>query len=136
MSESNKATIRKALDAYNAGDWDGLDDFFDAEYVHHNNAAQLTLAQFKRGAAWLRAGLPDFRISIDDMVAEGDKVAVRITGRGTHRGSLFGESPTSKQVVAHGAIIYRLRGGRVVEDWESLDEADLRRQVEGDAEAR
>ena len=131
MSESNKAVVRSALEAYNAADWDGLDAFFDDEYVHHNNADQLSLAQFKRGAAWLRVGMPDFRISIDDMVAEDDKVAIRMTGRGTHLGSLFGEAPTSKQITVYGAVLYRLRAGKVVEDWESLDEGHLRRQVEG-----
>ena len=133
MSESNKELIRRALDVYNAADWDGLDDYFDASYVHHSNADTLTLAQFKRGAAWLRVGMPDFRISIDDMVAEADKVAIRITGRGTHLGSLFGESPTSRPITVYGSILYRLPDGRVAEDWESLDEGHLRRQVEKSA---
>ena len=133
MSESNKAVIRRALNAYNAADWDGLDDFFQTEYVHHNNADRLTLGQFKQGAAWLRVGMPDFEISIDEMVAEGDMVAIRITGRGTHLASLFGEAPTSKAITVYGAILYRLREGRVAEDWESLDEGHLRRQVQGDA---
>ena len=134
MSGSNKEVIRQALAAYNAADWDGLDTFFDPEYVHHNNADDLSLAQFKRGAAWLRQGFPDFRISIEDMVAEADKVAIRMTGRGTHLGSLSGESPTSRTVTVYGAVLYRLDKGRVVEDWESLDEGHLRRQIEPDAE--
>jgi predicted ester cyclase len=136
MSESNKAVIRKALEAYNAADWDGFDAFFEPEYVHHNNADALTLAQFKRGAAWLRVGMPDFQISIEDMVSEADRVAVRITGRGTHRGSLFGETPTSRPITVYGAVLYRLREGKVAEDWESLDESQLRAQVEADGEQR
>ena len=97
--------------------------------LHHNNADSLTLAQFKRGAAWFRAGMPDFHITIDDMVAEADRVAVRFTGRGTHLGSLFGEDPTSKSITVYGSVIYRLRDGRVVKDWETLDEHHLRQQV-------
>lgn len=134
MSESNKAIIRQALETYNAADWDGLDAFFDADYVHHNNADNLTLAEFKRGAAWFRVGMPDFQISINDMVAEADRVAIRITGRGTHLGSLFGELPTSKSITVYGSVLYQIRDGKVVEDWEALDEHHLRRQVEGDAE--
>jgi len=134
MPESNKEVIRRALGLYNAADWDGLDRYFDANYVHHTNADTLTLAQFKRGAAWFRVGMPDFQISIDDMVAEADKVAIRITGRGTHLGSLFGEAPSSKPITVYGAILYRLVDGRVAEDWESLDEGHLRRQLEGHAD--
>jgi predicted ester cyclase len=136
VPDSNKEIIRQALDTYNAASWDGLDAFFDADYVHHNNGANLTLAQFKRGAAWFRAGMPDFRITIDDMVAEADRVAIRFTGRGTHLGSLFGEAPTSKSITVYGATMYRFRDGRVVEDWETLDEHHLRRQVGAVAEGR
>jgi predicted ester cyclase len=63
------------------------------------------------------------------MVAERDRVAARGVGRGTHLGSMFGEPPTSRPVAMHIIVIYRLQDGRVAEDWEAMDEHDLRRQV-------
>jgi predicted ester cyclase len=129
MSDANKIVVRRLLDLYNAGDWDGIDGLVDPGYVHHNNDLALNLAQFKRGAAWIRGALPDFAIGIEDMVAEGDRVAIRFVGRGTHAGSMYGETPTSKAVALHGQVVYRLADGRVAEDWETMDEHDLMKQI-------
>ena len=129
MSDANKKVVRRLLELYNDADWDGLDDVMSADYTHHNNGASMTLAQFRRGAAWVRAGIPDFHIEIEDVFAEGDRVAARGVGRGTHLGSMFGEKPTSRPVALHITVIYRLLDGRVAEDWETMDEYDLRRQV-------
>jgi predicted ester cyclase len=129
VSEANKMVVRRLLELYNDADWDGLEDVMSADYVHHNNGASMTLAQFKRGAAWVRAGIPDFQIEIEDLVAEGDKVAARGVGRGTHLGSMFGEAPTSRAIALHIAMIYRLQDGRIMEDWEAMDEYDLRSQI-------
>jgi steroid delta-isomerase-like uncharacterized protein len=133
MSDTNRDLLRRLLDRYNDGDLDALDGLVAADYVHHNNAMALSLTQFKRGAAWLRAGIPDFRIDVEDMVAEGDRVAIRFVGRGTHAGSLAGETPTGRAVALHGQAIYRIEDGRVAEDWEVADEADLMKQIAADA---
>jgi len=129
LSDANKDLLRRLLDRYNAGDLDALDNLVCQDYVHHSNAMTLTLAQFKRGAAWLRTGMPDFHLVVEDMVAEGDRVAIRFVGHGTHAGSMYGEAPTGRAVAMHGQVIYRIEDGRVAEDWEAADEHDLRTQV-------
>ncbi len=129
MSGANKKVVRRLLELYNGADWDGLDDVMSADYVHHSNGASMTLAQFKLGAAWVRDGMPDFHIDIEDMVAEADRVAARGVGRGTHLASMFGEVPTSRPIAVHIEVFYRLVDGRVAEDWEAMDEHDLRTQV-------
>lgn len=129
MSEANKAVVRKVLDIYNGGAFDLMDDLIRPDYAHHNNDLTLSRDQFKRGAAWIRKGMPDFRIEIEDMVSEGDKVAIRFVGRGTHLGSMYGETPTSRSIAIHGETIYRLQDGMIVEDWEAMDEHDLMKQV-------
>ena len=129
MSGSNTEVLEHFLAAYNRGDWDRLGEFVRPDYVHHNNEQVLDLAQFKRGAAWIRAGVPDFRIEVEDMVREGDRIAVRFVGRGTHLGSLASETPTSNPVVLHGMTIYRLCDGLIAEDWEAMDEQQLHKQV-------
>jgi predicted ester cyclase len=129
VSESNEDVVRRVYEYYNRGDWDRFDGVVGGAYAHHNNSLTLNLSQFKRGAAWIRAGIPDFRIDIEDMVAGGDKVAVRFVGRGTHLGSLYGETPTSKSIALYGIVIYRVQDGMIAEDWEALDEGDLMKQI-------
>jgi predicted ester cyclase len=122
-------TFDRFLDAYNRADWDALDALVTPGYVHHNNDLELDLAGFKRGAAWIRSGFPDFRIEVADRIAADDRLAVRVVGRGTHTGSLSGEVPTSKPVVVHGIVIYRFHGDLIAEDWEALDEEQFAKQL-------
>jgi steroid delta-isomerase-like uncharacterized protein len=129
MSESNRVVVQQFLDLYNKGAWDQLDRLVGADYIHHNNNSDFNLAQFKRGAVWYRAGIPDFHIVVEDLVTEGDKVAVRFTGHGTHRNSLYGESPTSKPVIVYGMTIYRVGDNTIQEDWETVDEHDFMKQI-------
>jgi len=129
VSEASKALLRRYLDAYNRGAMEELEAIVDPGYVHHSNGDALSLEQFKRGAAWIRAGLPDWRVEVADLFAEGDLAAVRFIGRGSHSASMFGEPPTGKTIVLYGTTVYRFAEGRIAEDWEVMDEMDLRRQV-------
>jgi len=63
------------------------------------------------------------------LLAEADRVAVRFVGRGTHAASMFGEAPSSRDVAWLGTTIFRIADDRIVEDWEVMDEGDLRRQI-------
>lgn len=129
MSEGNKAVLRRYVERYNDRDWDGLRASLAADYVHHSNADPLTADQFVRGAEWIIARIPDFRVEILDLIADGDRVAVRFVGRGTHEASMFGEEPTSRPVAWLGTTVFRLADGLIAEDWEVMDEGDLRRQI-------
>lgn len=79
-------------------------------------------------AAWRRA-FPDWHSTLEEMVAEGDVVAGRWTGRGTHRGELQGIPATGKAVEAPGVVFYRFAGGRIVEFRGHFDIAGLMRQL-------
>ena len=129
MESSQTTTFDRFLDAYNRGDWDAMDRLVTPGYVHHNNELELDLEGFKRGAAWIRSGFPDFRVEAADSIAAGDRLAVRIVGRGTHTGSLSGEPPTSRSVVVHGIVIYRFENDLIAEDWEALDEQQFAKQL-------
>ena len=74
-------------------------------------------------------GIPDLQVTIEELVAEGDKVAVRRSYAGTHRGELLGISPTGKQVRIGGISIFRLAGGKIAEHWEQLDRLALMQQL-------
>ncbi len=132
MLESNKVVIQKFWECYNAADWDQLETLVSKDYIHHNNASQLSIESFRRGAAAVRAALPDYQITIEEMIAEGDKVAVRWIGRGTHLGSFEGEPPTGRPVIAYGALVHRVENGLIAEDWEYMDESYVMRQLSSD----
>ena len=129
MSEANKALLRRYIELYNERAWDELKKLLTDDYVHHSNADELTAAQFVRGAEWIIARIPEFRVEILDLVAEDDRVAVRFVGRGTHAASMFGEAPSSRPVAWLGTTVFTIRDGRIVEDWEVMDEGDLRKQI-------
>jgi predicted ester cyclase len=83
----------------------------------------------KQKWAMYLAGLPDLRVTIEELVAEGDKVAVRRSYAGTHRGELLGVPPTGKQLQLGGISIFRLTGGKIAEHWEQLDRLTLMQQL-------
>ena len=129
MTEANKVLLRRYIELYNDRAWDELRELLTADYVHHSNADELTADQFVGGAEWIIARIPDFRVEILDLIAEADRVAVRFVGRGTHAASMFGEAPSSRDVAWLGTTIFRIADDRIVEDWEVMDEGDLRRQI-------
>lgn len=131
MSAATTALVHTHFDRSSVGDMNQLSSLVAPEYPHHNNAATLTLDQFKRGAAWISEVLPDRILEVVDVdvVAERDRVAVRWVLRGTHLGSGYGEPPSGKTIVLHGQTLLRIEDGRIAEDWEAMDEADLRTQL-------
>jgi steroid delta-isomerase-like uncharacterized protein len=129
VTEANTALLRRYIERYNERAWDSLKELLAADYIHHSNADELSAEQFVRGAEWIIAGIPDFRVEFVDLVAEGDRAVARWLGTGTHATSMFGEAPTSRSVALCGFTMFRFADGRIAEDWEVMDEGDLRRQI-------
>ena len=75
------------------------------------------------------AGFPDYQTIIDDLVAEGDKVAARITMSGTHTGSFMGIPPTGKRISFTGMYVARVDDGKIVEHWGEEDSVSLLQQL-------
>jgi predicted ester cyclase len=76
-----------------------------------------------------RAAFSDAQITVDDQIAEGDKVASRWTGRGTHDGELMGVPPSGRQVTVDGLVVSRVANGKVVEEWVNWDTLGMLQQV-------
>jgi steroid delta-isomerase-like uncharacterized protein len=113
--EENKALIRAHVEAlFNQHRVEQTEEFFTHDYLDHaplpGQAPGLAGAK-QKWTSYLTA-VPDMRATIQDMVAEGDKLAVRWTVQGTHRGELLGIPPTGKPVRFSGISIYRLAAGR------------------------
>ena len=79
--------------------------------------------------AMMRGGFPDIQWTLEEMIAEGDKVAARFTMRGTHQGTFFGVPPTGKPIVAQAINFYRLRGGQIIEERGQPDLLGLLQQI-------
>jgi steroid delta-isomerase-like uncharacterized protein len=130
--ETNKDLIRAYVETiFNQRQVERADELVALDYLDH--AALPGQAPGLQGAkqkwAMYLAGLPDLRVTIEELVAEGDKVAVRRSYAGTHRGELLGIPPTGKQVRLGGISIFRLAEGKIAEQWEQLDRLALLQQL-------
>jgi steroid delta-isomerase-like uncharacterized protein len=131
MSEESKAIIRRAFEAWNAGDLDLFDEILAADYVHRDPAEPdvRSLEDYKRYVSYVHSRYPGLHLAIEDMLAEGDKVAARYTWRVTDTVGREDRPPTSRQVTVTGTAIYRLAGGRIAEIWVNWDELGYYRQL-------
>ena len=128
-ANANVEVVRRFWDAFNRQAWSELDQLTTPDYVHHTNGGNAPLAQFKLGGMRVHRGMNGYLLTIDDAVANGDRVAVRWTARGTHTGSMFGEQPTGRPLTVYGMHIHRLIEGKIAEDWEVIDTGNLRDQI-------
>jgi predicted ester cyclase len=127
-AERNKAVVRGYLEELvNRGDWSRWDSYFGGSVLF--NGRRLTRAELPAVLGFLRRFLPDVQLTIEDQVAEGDRVATRVTFRGTHTGETDGLAPTGKEVEIRGIAIDRLAGGKVVEMWHEADLHGLFRRL-------
>jgi steroid delta-isomerase-like uncharacterized protein len=130
-AEANKALVRRFNEAFNAGDLDGAVAVFARNAVIHNSGAPdpLNLEGFGQLAGVFLAAFPGGKHTIDDMIAEGDRVVARITYRGTHTGDLMGIPPTGKQVTVSAMTIDQIANGKIVETWRLFDQLGMMQQL-------
>lgn len=86
-------------------------------------------------AQQIRNAFPDTEVVVEDAFADGDKVAVRWTATGTHRGEIFGAPPTGKKMQIAGMTIVRIVNGKIVEGWDNWDRLGLLQQIGAYAQA-
>lgn len=132
-AEENKALVRRFLERLRDGWSPGvIEEFFAPSYRRYLNptTAPLTPDGQRARANRLRAAFPDATATLEDILADGDRVAYRLTIRGTHQGAFQGIPPTGKHVTVSFTAIVRIEDGRLVEEWGGLDLFDLRQQIE------
>lgn len=119
--ESNKEVIRRLLAEVDRGNLDVVDAYYAPDYVDRTPSPIRGLAAGREGVrqafALFQGAFPATRHTIEDLVAEGDRVVARISARGMHTGELFGHAPTGRVVTLTGITIYRLANGQIVERW-------------------
>ena len=131
MSEENKAVYRKLVDGMNSGNAEILDEVYSPSLVYYTTGPSVNLDRegVKQYLTAVVAAFPDCKMTIDDLLADGDKVIYRMTYRGTHKGDLFGVSATNKEVTARTIGIARILDGKIVEEWENMDEMGMMQQL-------
>ena len=135
MSEENKAILRRINDkVFSQGNLDLVDELLSPNYVLHDPGIPGGELRGPEGfknqwVSMFRTAFPDLQLSIEDQVAEGDKVVTRYTGRGTHQGELMGIPPTNNEAVVSGMIMSRVSGGRVEEEWNNFDALGMMQQL-------
>jgi predicted ester cyclase len=120
MSEANKELVRNYYRELNAGNYDAiLEAFADPDRA----------GRVKRGTEVYAAAFPDMHLSVEELIAEGDKVFCRTILTGTHDGEIKGIAPTGRQVSVDNAEVYRIEDAKFVSYWCQLDVAGMTRQL-------
>jgi len=127
MPNTNAELVRRFFAAYEGNDAAQMDALLAPDFVAHGLPPQLGdgPTAMTATAALMHEALADCRCDLDDVIAEGDRVAVRYTTRARHVGELFGAAPSGRAVTFTGIEVFRLRDGRIVEYWGETNMSDL-----------
>jgi len=133
-TQDNKALSRQAIEeAWNKGNLSIIDQVYAPDFLGHDPGSPIGELRGREGArqyvSAYRTAFPDAHITIEDQIAEGDKVVTRFTARGIQRGALPGIPPTGKQAMVTGITIERFAGGKIVENWVNIDTLSMMQQL-------
>ena len=126
MTDENKAIARRVYEIISTGDFERAEEIVDQEAPDNellpNDPPAKLIDTFKETFSEAREGFPDLSITVEDVMAEGDRVTARVVMRGTHRGEFQGIAPTGKRVEVRAIDMFRIREGKIVEHWGHADD--------------
>ena len=126
--ETNKAIARGYLhELVNKGNLEAFDTYLSADVVFNNSRDAKSQLTTRMSA--IRSAFPDHHLTIEDQIAEQDRVVTRVTFRGTHHGEFSGVAPTGRVVTYSGIAIDRIANGKVVEMWHLANTSSLLQQI-------
>jgi len=128
--EEKKAIVRKMFEAINKQNLGSLEELMAPDFVLHMRNKQTQGWEVNRQVVEdeIKA-FPDFHVAIEDIIAEGDKVCVRLQETGTHRGEYHGLAPTGNKLSYAVVAIWRIVEGKIVEGWVAYDLMDFLKQL-------
>jgi len=134
LSETNKAVSRRFFEeVFAKGKLNVLDEIITKDHVNSGPGSLPELPTGPEGAKQLvtvyRNAFPDLRFTIDEQIAEGDKVVTRWTADGTHQGELAGLPPTNKTSTVTGIVVDRIANGKIAESWGIFDQFGMMQQL-------
>jgi steroid delta-isomerase-like uncharacterized protein len=126
MTDENKAIAKRVYEIISSGDFDRAEEIVDASApdneLRPGDPPATLIDTFKETFSEAREAFPDMRVTVVDLVAEGDRVAARVTMRGTHRGVFQGLAPTGKRVEVRAMDMFRISDRKIVEHWGHADD--------------
>jgi steroid delta-isomerase-like uncharacterized protein len=130
-NSGHRALISDYIDrVWNRGDQPALEDLTTASFRYHLGGQPPRdrggMGEFLQA---MRSAFPDWRVEVVEMVVDGDRVAVRWTGRVTHEGSFHGIPPTGRRIIVSGINMYRVENGKIAEEWEQTDSLGMLQQL-------
>jgi steroid delta-isomerase-like uncharacterized protein len=133
MSEGNKNVVRRLFEeVWNKGNLQVTEDLFTPNYSHHDSSTPDVGRGpdgEKRRVTLYRTAFPDLRLTVEDIIAEGETIVARWSCRGTHKGDLNGIAPTGKQFNITGISIARFTNGKMSEGFVNWDALSLMQQL-------
>ncbi|HEX6541211.1 MAG TPA: ester cyclase [Ktedonobacterales bacterium] len=132
VTQDNKALVNRYIDeVFNNRNLAAIDEFLSPDLVDHTLPPSLpqNIVGTKQAVIMFLNAFPDLRITVDEAIAEGDRVAVRYTSHGTQRGSFAGIPPMGREITVQSYISARIADGKIVEMWGLDDQVGLLRQL-------
>jgi steroid delta-isomerase-like uncharacterized protein len=128
-NEENKAIVRKFLNAFEANDQAVIKEVLARDYMAHAPGGPFDRETVAQRISMFTAAFSELHATIEDQIAEGDKIVSRFTWGGTHTGDFFGLAQTGKSVTVSAVSIERIKDGRIVERWFHQDDLGLMQQL-------
>lgn len=130
-TEENKTIARQWREELEKQNWAALDEFVAPDVVMHfaGNPEPMDREGMRQMLGMFYSAFPDLHTSFEDQMAEGDKVTLRLTFRGTHQGEFQGIPPTGKEVEFEAIVVDRIVDGKMVEHWSNTDNLSLMQQL-------
>lgn len=134
-TEQNKTNFKRLYEeVFNQGNFDVADELIGTNVVEHQRQPGVTPDAagpelVKQIARFFRSAFPDLHIAVDDLIAEGERVAARVTIAGTHQGEMLGIPPTGKRVEISSIDIIRFEDGKAAEHWGETDIMSMMQQL-------
>jgi len=131
LAENKAVVLRSEAELWSKGTLSVIDELYSPDFVCHFPVGPEWRGQegIKRAVSEHRASFPDWHERVDDIVAEGNRVVIRFTSTGTHRGEFAGLAPTGRKVTIQEVAIFRIVGGKIVEQWGMPDIHGLMEQL-------
>jgi predicted ester cyclase len=129
--EENKTIARRyPEEVYNKKDIDVLDEIIDENIINHWWKPEINGLQIiKEYISKNLVAFPDVKFTVEDQIAEGDKVVTRVSFTATHKGEFRGIAPTGRKVKVTGVIIFKITNGKIVETWAEMDALSWMQQL-------
>ena len=128
-TDANKALVRRAIGSNHGAAEDATEIFSDDFVAYMPGQPPMDRTTFEHYVAGTAAVFPGYTYEIHDQIAQGDLVANRVTWRGVHSGNLAGVPATGRSIELRGINMFRVKDGRVVEQWAELDMLGLLQQI-------